>query len=336
VSVAAKSPAGDESFRDAAELGVMSMIGVALADSRRTVGCLFLDSTGNAITSATEHESLFRVLADVFTNAVSVRDDRREARRIEEQYRQAQRLESIGRLAGGIAHDFNNLLTVILGNTELAMASGVEDIAPEHADLSGVLVRSLTDIRTAAERAASLTSQLLAYSRKQLLAPETFDINDPVGAVHSLLGRILGEDITITLDLEPRAGWVSADRAQLEQVVMNLATNARDAMPSGGVFALETASTELDEEFVRKHPPLLPGRYARLRVRDTGTGMDSTTVAHIFEPFFTTKPVGKGTGLGLASAYGTITQSGGHIGVESAVGRGTTFTIYLPVAEEAR
>jgi two-component system cell cycle sensor histidine kinase/response regulator CckA len=242
---------------------------------------------------------------------------------LEEQLRNVQQLEAIGRLAGGVAHDFNNILSIIMGHDELLMAAVGED---ENAR------NGLEQIRRAADRAASLTHQLLAFSRKQVLQPKVLDLNDAVAAVQKMLSRVIGEDIELVASLHPSLVAVKADPGQVEQVLMNLAVNARDAMPHGGRLMMETSNVEAAAELARDLD-LAPGRYAMLKVTDTGNGIDAITLSHVFEPFFTTKPVGKGTGLGLATAYGIVKQSGGSIQVESEVGRGATFRIYLPVAQ---
>ena len=243
----------------------------------------------------------------------------------EDQLRQSQKMEAIGRLAGGLAHDLNNLLTVISGYSELQLAAlAVTD--PKHAQAAR--------INHAAERATALTRQLLAFSRKQVLQPRAIDLNSVVGSLESLLRRLIGEDIEFALVAFPDLGTVHADPSQIEQVIMNLAINARDAMPKGGRLLLETANVDLDVACARVHVGLLPGRYVRLTVADTGIGMDEETLAHVFEPFFTTKGLGKGTGLGLSTVYGIVQQSKGNIFVSSEPGRGTTFKIYLPRVDE--
>ena len=241
---------------------------------------------------------------------------------LEEQLRNAQQLEAIGRLAGGIAHDFNNILSIIMGHAELLLATGVDERSRI----------GLEQVRRAAERAASLTQQLLAFSRKQVLQPKVLDLNDTVADVQKMLSRVIGEDIELIAKLHPSLMAVKADPGQVEQVLMNLAVNARDAMPQGGKLAMDTSNVEVQEDEARDLD-LAAGRYAMLKVTDTGNGMDALTLAHIFEPFFTTKPMGKGTGLGLSTVYGIVKQSGGGIQVESEPGRGTTFRIYLPTAE---
>src|SRR5947208_1912477 len=247
-------------------------------------------------------------------------EDVTEHRKLEQQLRQAQKMEAVGRLAGGIAHDFNNLLMVISGYSEFLL----ERIGPD-AQLRG----PAREIASAAERATSLTRQLLAFSRKQMLAPKVLDLNSIVTENLNMLNRVIGEDIELVMIPGSELGAVKADPGQIEQVIMNLAVNARDAMPHGGKLTIETANVVLDESYARLHTPLEPGEYVMLAISDTGAGMDTETQTHIFEPFFTTKGP-KGTGLGLSTVYGIIKQSGGYIWVSSEVGRGTTFKIYLP------
>ena len=242
---------------------------------------------------------------------------------LEEQLRNAQQLEAIGRLAGGVAHDFNNILSIIMGHGELLLASAGGDERVRN---------GLEQIHRAADRAASLTQQLLAFSRKQVLQPKILDLNEAVADIQKMLARVIGEDIELIASLHPSLVSVKADPGQVEQVLMNLAVNARDAMPHGGKLMMETSNVEPDEKMARDLE-LAPGRYVMLRVTDSGHGMDAGTLSHIFEPFFTTKPMGKGTGLGLATVYGIVKQSGGGIEVESEVNRGTTFRIYLPAVE---
>jgi two-component system cell cycle sensor histidine kinase/response regulator CckA len=240
---------------------------------------------------------------------------------LEEKLRQSQKMEAIGRLAGGVAHDFNNLLTVIIGYSSI-LAEGVP--------AASRLKDATTQIRAAADRAAGITKQLLEFSRKSIHSPRVIDLNDVVMNMDTMLRRLIGEDIEILTVPGRDLGTVKADPGQVEQVIMNLAVNARDAMPGGGKLTLETENTELDEAYAREHPPLQSGRYVMLAVSDTGVGMTADTQAHIFEPFFTTKEVGKGTGLGLSTVYGIVKQSGGYVWVYSEPGQGSTFKIYFP------
>jgi PAS domain S-box-containing protein len=249
-----------------------------------------------------------------------------ERERLEEELRQSQKLEGIGRLAGGIAHDFNNLLTAINGFAELMQFQ----LAPDDPlqELVGKMLQS-------GQRAADLVRQLLAFSRKQIIQPQVLDLNQLVADLDKMLQRIIGEDIELRTNLAPNLGRVKADPTQMEQVIVNLAVNARDAMPIGGRLTLETANAVLDEDYVAGHLGVQPGEYILLAISDTGMGMSREVQAHLFEPFFTTKEVGKGTGLGLATVYGIVKQSGGDIWVYSEEGVGTTFKIYLPRAQEA-
>jgi len=241
----------------------------------------------------------------------------------EEQLRQSQKMEAIGRLAGGVAHDFNNLLTAIIGYT---------DMIGERADVDPSTSREVREIRRAADRGAALTRQLLAFSRKQFLNPTVININESVAGLLHMLPRLIGDHIQTDARLGTGLGFVKADASQIEQVIVNLVLNARDAMPTGGDVTIETANVALDDERREEEGlTLQPGQYVMLAITDTGIGMDETTRAHAFEPFFTTKPKGKGTGLGLATVYGIIDQSGGGIAVRSALGHGTSIRIYLPV-----
>jgi signal transduction histidine kinase/CheY-like chemotaxis protein len=243
----------------------------------------------------------------------------------EEALRQVQKMEAVGRLAGGVAHDFNNLLMVIRGHAALSLSY----VGPDNP-----LRQELNEILKAAVRASSLTRQLLAFSRKQVLQPRVLDLNSLVTQAAELLSPALGEDINLFLDLDSTLGRVKADVAQMEQVIMNLVFNARDAMPDGGKLTIQTANSLLDENWARRHPEIRPGPYVMLAVHDRGHGMDEETQLHIFEPFFSTKERNTGTGLGLATVYGTVIQSGGCVTVLSKVGEGTTIQIYLPRVEE--
>jgi PAS domain S-box-containing protein len=246
-----------------------------------------------------------------------------ERRELETQLRQAQKIEAVGRLAGGVAHDFNNILGVILGHANLLLR-----------DLPGQRARERVEqVASAAERAANLTRQLLAFSRRQVFLARVVDLNRTVGGLVQMLERLVGEDVEVVFR-PAAAGRVRADVTQLEQALMNLAVNARDAMPAGGRLTIETSDAELDEAFVRAHAGARPGRYLRIAVADTGQGMTPEVKARAFEPFFTTKETGRGTGLGLATTYGIVKQSGGFIYLESEPGRGTTFEIYLPSVDE--
>jgi two-component system cell cycle sensor histidine kinase/response regulator CckA len=249
---------------------------------------------------------------------------RRDRIRLEEQFRQAQKMEAVGRLAGGVAHDFNNLLTVITGYSDMLLAS--KDLKPAHRT-------ALEEIRRSAERGGALTHQLLAFSRRQPLEAKTVRINDLVLQIEKLLHRLIGEDIELVTIPAAAQDTVEADPGRLEQVIMNLAVNARDAMPKGGKLTIETGTVHLDESFSAKRLGVVAGQHVTISIIDSGVGMDEETQSHLFEPFFTTKKPGRGTGLGLATAYGIIRQSGGAIGMFSEPGKGTTARIYLPVVQ---
>ncbi len=249
-----------------------------------------------------------------------------ERRAMEHQLHQAERLQSLGQLAGGIAHDFNNLLAAIM-NYAGFVAEQTGDRPAVRADAE--------QIQAAAERAARLTRQLLIFSRRQETMPETLDLNAIVADIRNLLSRSIGAHIELTVTLAPDLPPIEADRGQIEQVLLNLAVNARDAMPHGGTLTIATSPADLDTSYTTTHPGTVPGRYARLTIADTGTGMSEDVAAHIFEPFFTTKPQDKGTGLGLSTVYGIVTQSGGGISIDTAEGSGTTFRLCFPAAAKA-
>jgi two-component system, cell cycle sensor histidine kinase and response regulator CckA len=256
---------------------------------------------------------------------IGVMRDMTEYKRLEAQFLQAQKMEAIGALAGGVAHDFNNLLNVINGYTELVMED-LEQDDPARKDLQ--------QVKDAGKRAAILTSQLLAFGRKQFLQLEILDLNDIISGMASMLSRMIGEDIELITKPEQNLGLVNVDPARIQQIIMNLVVNARDAMPHGGKLLIETANVDFDETYLRKHPMAKAGPYVMLAVSDNGTGMGSETEARIFEPFFTTKEKGKGTGLGLSTVYGIVKQSNGFIWVYSEPGKGTTFKIYFPFVED--
>jgi PAS domain S-box-containing protein len=254
--------------------------------------------------------------------------DRSAEKRLEEQLRQAQRLEAVGQLAGGIAHDFNNLLTVIIGCADLMRIERREPPPATQHD-------PLEELSKAARRAATLTHQLLAFSRRQVLQPREVDLNEALRNVHSMLRRLVRENVVLVMELDPRIDRIRVDPGQLDQVVINLVVNSGDAMPTGGTVTISTANVVLGDADVAQYPYVRPGAYVSLVVRDTGIGMDEATCARVFEPFFTTKPVGKGTGLGLSTVYGIVKQSGGYIWVTSAQNAGTIVSVCLPAAEAA-
>jgi len=277
---------------------------------RKDASTTLVRISGRSVSSGPEGEVVFELFAEDVT----------ERRVLEQQLRQSQKMEAVGRLAGGIAHDFNNLLMVISGYSEFLL---------ERLGAEPHLRGPAQEIASAAERASSLTRQLLAFSRKQMLAPRIVNLNDVATENIKMLTRMIGEDIDLVMVPGPNLWAVRADAGQIEQVIMNLAVNARDAMPSGGKLTIETSNVTLDEDYARVHAPLPAGDYVMIALSDTGDGMDNETQSHIFEPFFTTKGT-KGTGLGLSTVYGIIKQSGGYIWVHSEVGKGTTFKIYLP------
>ena len=291
---------------------------------------LAIDAMHQGATDYVLKQRLGRLVPSV-QRALRELDDRNERKRAEEalrqsekQFRQSQKMEAVGRLAGGIAHDFNNLLTVIMGYSQVLLT----ELGPQH-PLRGKIDETLK----AGERAATLIRQLLTFSSKQSLDPKILSLNTAVTSLESLLRRLIGEDIQLVSKLDPTNGRLRADQAQLEQVLVNLVVNARDAMPKGGTLTIETAQVELTRSPVYHLTPLPPGPYVRLAVSDTGCGMDRMTQSHIFEPFFTTKGEGKGSGLGLSTVFGIVTQSGGAIDVTSRVGHGTRFDLYFPSVE---
>ncbi|MGC1255231.1 MAG: PAS domain S-box protein [Candidatus Acidiferrales bacterium] len=316
------------------------IVGVSLMDYFETNDQTFLPiaahrraTKGEAVTfhvewkggSYTCHVEPLRTAEGELQGAICMALDITDRKQLEEQLRQAQKMEAVGRLAGGIAHDFNNLLMVI---------QGYADLLTERLAEGDPLRRNAEQIQTASQRATSLTRQLLAFSRKQMLAPKVLNVQSVVVDMEKILRRLIGEDIQLETSSVPDLGLIKADRSQIEQVIMNLAVNARDAMPEGGRLTIETANVELDK--AAAHPPavLSPGKYVMLAVTDNGCGMDAETQAHIFEPFFTTKEKGKGTGLGLATVYGIVKQSGGYVWVYTEPGRGTSFKVYLPRIED--
>jgi PAS domain S-box-containing protein len=255
----------------------------------------------------------------------SILRDVSERKRLEKQLWASQKMEAVGQLAGGIAHDFNNILTIILGYTKLASDS---------IDSSHPVFRDITGIRKAVERASSLTRQLLAFSRRQILRPRVLHLNNVISDLEKFLMRLIGENVVLVTDLEPGAGMIKADQGQVEQVLMNLVINARDAMPDGGRITVTVRNADLTEEDAREYHYVQIGPYVMIEVADTGLGMDEETMSHIFEPFFTTKEAGKGTGLGLATVYGIVRQSGGYIWVYSEPGQGASFRVFLPRTSE--
>ena len=266
---------------------------------------------------------IMSILMDVTERKVA-EETRDRLTMVEEQLRQSQKMEAVGRLAGGVAHDFNNLLTAISGYSDLLLHR-----LPEYSTLR----RDVEEIRKAGDRAAALTRQLLAFSRRQVLQPKVLDLNIVVAKMGQMLRRLVGENIELSIDASPSLSRVKADPGQIEQVIVNLVVNARDAMPDGGRITIATADADLSPSYAAAHPEVVPGPHVLLSVADTGQGMSVEVQAHLFEPFFTTKERGKGTGLGLATVYGIVQQSGGHIRVNSAPERGSTFLMYLPRVE---
>ncbi len=295
-------------------------------DAERALLQTLADTAAVAIDNVQLIEALRRKAEESALHLEQFKAEVARREELEEQFRQSQKMEAIGRLAGGVAHDFNNMLTVISGYGEQVLSR--QDLDPLLRDDVGQMV-------AAADRAATLTHQLLAFSRKQVLQPAILDLNATVNQMDKMLQRLIGEDIDLVTCLDPQLDSVEFDPGQIEQIIMNLAVNARDAMPRGGKLTINTANVELGEEYARDHVDAVAGPHVMIAVTDTGTGMDAETRARIFEPFFTTKDKGKGTGLGLATVYGIVKQSGGNIWVYSEPGHGTTFKVYLPRAEAA-
>jgi PAS domain S-box-containing protein len=263
--------------------------------------------------------------ACIFTDITEQRRIEKERVKLEEQLQQAMKMEAMGRLAGGVAHDFNNLLTGIIGHVSLSLM----DLRPEDP-----MADSLNEIKIAAERAAALTKQLLAFSRKQIIEPRVLDLNEIIASLHKMLVRLIGENIEFKVIASKSPGAVKVDPGQFEQILINLVVNARDAMPDGGVLIVETSNVDLGTDYCRLHPYVIPGKYVQLTVSDTGEGMSDDVKSHLFEPFFTTKPKGRGTGFGLATIYGAVKQAMGSIEVYSVQGEGTIFQVFLPQVDD--
>jgi two-component system, cell cycle sensor histidine kinase and response regulator CckA len=318
-----------------------AFVGQVHPDDRAALRAAIAEAERTGFDFTTEHRALWRdgtvrwlsgagrILRDEGgrpRRGVGISLDVTERRTLEAQYQQAQKMDAVGRLAGGVAHDFNNMLTSILGYCELLL----ECLEP-----GSPLAHDVAEIQAAGTAAAGLTRQLLTFSRRHIIEPTLLDLNAVVNDIRRMIGRIIGEDIVVTVALAADPALVVADRGEMEQVVLNLAVNAREAMPTGGRLTIETAHVELDDVYAASHIPVTPGRYVVLTMTDTGTGMTDDVQAHLFEPFFTTKESGRGTGLGLAAVHGIVTRIGGSIGVYSEVGIGTSFKVYLPRADAA-
>ncbi len=303
------------------DMGIDSYMGIPLfTTDRRPLGLIaLLHST------PIDEPELARTILHVLAPPVAAELERtlaeRALRHSDAQLRQSQKLHAIGQLAGGVAHDFNNLLTVIMGYSDAILAD---------MDSSHPLFDAARHIRDAGERAALLTSQLLHFSRKAILEPRPLDLNTVIENTGSLLRRLIGEDVTVTTTLAPQLSLACVDRGQIEQVIVNICLNARDAMPHGGGITIETRNVSFDEQYCRSHPACTPGQFVELSIRDSGTGMTPDVMSHLFEPFFTTKGLGNATGLGLATVYGIVQQSGGFITVDSRLGHGSVFNMFVP------
>jgi len=303
----------------------VSLIILPLFAEQAIIGSLNM-GTMEPRTFSDDEISLAQSVAEQVSGALVRNRLDEQHRQLEDQLRQSQKMEAIGRLAGGMAHDFNNLLTVITGYSELLLN--------RHMDKNDPQFRDVEQIHKAGERASTLTRQLLAFSRQQIIQPEVLDLNNIITDLNRMLRRLVSEDIELITDLDPSLGHIRADSGQIEQIIMNLVVNAADAMPQGGKLTIGTTNTDVDANYARRHVGLESGAYTVLTVIDTGAGMDSETLSHIFEPFFTTKEKDKGTGLGLATVYGIVQQNEGYISVTSQLGQGTIFQIYLPRLEQ--
>jgi signal transduction histidine kinase/CheY-like chemotaxis protein len=302
-----------------------TLLAVPVLCQGEVVGRVYLADRKDERPFSEEDEVLAAAFAKFLSLIVAHHREVVRRQQAEEMLRQRQKLEAIGHLAGGVAHDFNNILTVIFGHCEMLASRFRGDRAVQ---------REIEEMSKVAERGASLARQLLAFGRRQILLPRVISLNTVVTGMKEMLRKMIGEDVVLEAGLPSDLGHVKVDPGQMEQVVMNLVVNARDAMPRGGRLTIATADVDLDATFCSRHAPTAPGRYVRLQVKDEGCGMDKETLARVFEPFFTTKEKGKGTGLGLATVYGIVKQSGGYIWIESKAGRGSTFSVYLPRVDE--